>query len=97
LQRRARGQQPRSRLRGCGCALLLLLLLAAPIAGIALTHGQTQMLLIYIAAGLVGLVVLVLVIAALFTRRGREAAGEIVAEGCAEGCLEALLGGLFGG
>ncbi len=94
-QRRAR--RSGSKLRGCAIVLLILAVLAAPFVGIAFTHGQLQMIFIYAAVGVGGLVVLVLLIAVLSTRRGREAAGEVVAEGCAEGCLELLTGGLFGG
>lgn len=99
LRRNAGAQSQRApyRLPGCLIVLLILAVLAAPFVGIALTHGQLQMLFIYAAVGVGVLVVLVLLIAAAFTRRGREAAGEVVAEGCAEGCLEMLLGGLFGG
>lgn len=96
----AQGQRSPNRVPGCVIALLILAVLAVPFVGIALTQGQLRMLSIYAAVGVGGLVVLVLLIAAMFTRRGREVAGEageVAAEGCVEGCLELLLGGLFGG
>ncbi|HZS76468.1 MAG TPA: zinc ribbon domain-containing protein [Ktedonobacteraceae bacterium] len=87
----------RSKLRGCGCLVLLLAALAGPFIGAALTSGKLHLIFIYAAGGIVVLFLLLLLIAMLLTRGGREALGEMAAEGCTEGCLDALFGGLLGG
>jgi len=46
-----------------------------------------------VAGGLVAFFLLLILLAMLLTRGGREA----LSEGCAEGCLDAIFGGLFGG
>jgi hypothetical protein len=88
-----RQRRPRSRVRGCGCLLLLLVVLIGPFVGVVLTTGRTQMIFIYVAGGMIALLLLFAFIGMLVTRRGREA----LAEGCAEGCLEAIFSGLTGG
>jgi len=87
----------RSRLRGCGCLVLLLAVLASPFIAASLTSGPLHLIFIYVAGGIVVLFLLLLLIAMLITRGGREALGEMAAEGCTEGCLDALFGGLLGG
>jgi hypothetical protein len=90
---RQRARQPGSRLRGYGCFLLVLIILVGPFIGFALTKGMPHMIFTYLAIGLVLIFVVMVLIAMLLTRGGREA----LSEGCAEGCLDALLGGIFGG
>ncbi len=92
-QGQARPRRRVSRLQGCGCLLLILAVLAGPFIGAALTQGHTQMIFLGVAAGVIGLVLLLAFSSMLLTRRGREALGE----GCAEGCIEAILGGFLGG
>jgi zinc ribbon protein len=86
-------RRPRSRLRGYGCLLLFLLILVGPFIGFALSKGVSHQIFTYVAVGMVMLFLLLVLIAMLVTRRGREA----LSDGCMEGCLDALLGGLFGG
>lgn len=88
---------PGFRLRGYAILLLVLAVLAGPFVVIALTHGQVHQVFLYAAIGVAVLVGIVLLIAVLSTRRGREAVGEAATEGCAEGCLELIFGGLLGG
>ena len=90
-QRQAR--RPGSRLRGCGCLLLILVLLAGPVIGFVLTTGRLHVIFAYATGGLVAFFFLLILLAMLLTKGGREA----LAEGCTEGCLDAILGGLFGG
>ena len=90
---RQRARTPRSRLRGYGCLLLFLVILVGPFIGFALTKGMPHMIFTYLAVGLVLIFVVLVLIAMLLTRGGREA----LSEGCGEGCLDALLGGIFGG
>ena len=86
-------RRPRSRLQGCGCLLLVLAVLAGPFIGFVLTTGRLHTILAYVAGGLVAFFLLLVLLAMLLTKGGREA----LSEGCAEGCLDAILGGLFGG
>src|SRR2546423_11667301 len=86
-QRGAR--RPRSRLRGYGCLLLFLVVLVGPFIGLALTKGLPHQLFTYVAVSMVMVFLLLVVIAMLVTKRGREA--------LSEGCLDAILGGLLGG
>ncbi len=90
---RQRARQSGSRLRGYGCLLLFLVILIGPFIGFALTKGMPHLIFTYLAVGLVLIFVVLVFIAMLLTRGGREA----LSEGCAEGCLDALLGGIFGG
>lgn len=91
---RGRGRSlRRTRWRGCGYLLLILVVLTGPFLGLALTSGRLHQVFVYMAGGIVALFLLLLLVAMLATRRGRE----VVAEGCTEGCLEALLGGFLGG
>ncbi len=90
---RQRARTPRSRLRGYGCLLLFLVILVGPFIGFALTKGMPHLIFTYLAVGLVLIFIVLVLIAMLLTRGGREA----LSEGCAEGCLDALLGGLLGG
>jgi zinc-ribbon domain len=90
---RQRVSQPRSRLRGYGCLLLFLVVLVEPFIGFALTKGMPHLIFTYLAGGLVLIFFLVVLIAMLVTRGGREA----LSEGCMDGCLDAILGGLLGG
>ena len=90
---RQRARQPRSRVRGYGCLLLFLVLLVGPFIGFALTRGLPHLIFTYLAVGLVLIFIVLVLIAMLLTRGGREA----LSEGCAEGCLDAILGGIFGG
>ena len=92
-QASVRQRRPVSRLRGCSCLLLILAASAAPFIGAALTHGRTQMIFAIVAAAMVGLLLLLVFLSMLLTKRGREA----LSEGCAEGCVEAILGGFLGG
>jgi zinc-ribbon domain len=92
-QTRRKLRRPRSRLGGCGCLLLLLVLLAGPFIGVALTSGMLHLIFTYVSVGMVLVFFLMLLIAMLVTRGGRE----VLAEGCAEGCLDAIFGGLLGG
>ena len=80
-------------LRGCGCLLLILAALAGPFIGFVLTTGRLHTIFAYVAGGLAAFFCLLVLLAMLLTKGGREA----LSEGCAEGCLDALLGGLFGG
>lgn len=91
--RQQQGRRPRSRLRGCGCLLVMLVVLAGPFIGFARTTGKLHTIFGFAAGGLVVLFFLVILLAMLLTKGGREA----LAEGCTEGCLDAILGGLFGG
>jgi len=93
LRSRWRARTPRSRLRGYGCLLLFLVILVGLFLGFALSKGMPHMILTYLAVGFVLIFVVLVFIAMLLTRGGREA----LSEGCAEGCLDALLGGIFGG
>lgn len=90
---RQRTRSPRSRLRGYGCLLLFLVILIGPFIGFALTKGMPHLIFTYLAVGLVLIFIVLVLIAMLLTRGGREA----FSEGCTEGCLDALLGGIFGG
>lgn len=47
----------------------------------------------YVAAGVFCLLLLLVFVSMLVTRRGREALGE----GCAEDCIEAIFSGFLGG
>jgi hypothetical protein len=67
--------------------------LVGPFIGLALTSGRLHMIFTYVAVGMVVIFLLLVLMAMLITRRGREA----LSEGCADGCLDALLGGLLGG
>lgn len=86
---RRRRVRRRSSLRGCSCLLLalivLLIILVGPFVGLALTTGQLHQVFVYIAGGMVVLIVLVILIGMLATRGGREA------------LFEGILDGLFGG
>lgn len=86
---RMRRVRRRSSLRGCSCLLLvlivLLVVLAGPFVGLALTTGQLHQIFLYVAVGLIALILLVTLIGMLATRGGREA------------LFEGLLDGLFGG
>lgn len=84
-----RARRPGSRLSGCGCLLLALVVLAGPFIGLMLTSGRLHVIFTYLAAGMVVLFFLLLVLAMLTTRSGREA--------LSEGCLEAILSGFLGG
>ena len=88
-QTRQRRRRPLSTLRGCGCLLLILVLLAGPFIGLALTSGRLRLIFGYVAGGMVILFILLVLIAMLATRSGREA--------LSDGCLDAILGGLLGG
>ncbi len=88
-----RARQPRSRLHGYGCLLLFLLILVGPFIGFALTKGMPHLIFTYLAAGLALIFFVLVLIAMLVTRQGREA----LSDGCMEGCLDAILGGLLGG
>jgi len=90
-QRGAR--RPRSRLQGYGYLLLFLVVLVGPFMGLALTKGLPHLIFTYVAVGMVIIFLLLVLIAMLATRRGREA----LSEGCVDGCLDAILGGLLGG
>jgi len=91
--RPSRARRPRSRLRGCGCFLLILALLVGPFIGFALTTGKLHVILGYVAGGMVVFILLLILVAMLATKSGRET----LAEAGTEGCLDALFGGLFGG
>jgi zinc-ribbon domain len=95
MGRRSRQQvrQPRSRLRGYGCLLLILVVLVGPFIGFALTKGMPHLIFAYLAGGLVLIFFLLVLIAMLVTRGGREA----LSEGCMDGCLDAILGSFLGG
>ena len=86
-------RRPRSRLRGYGCLLLFLVVLVGPFIGLALTKGLPHLIFTYVAVGMVMIFLLLVLIAMLATRRGREA----LSDGCMEGCLDAILGGILGG
>jgi hypothetical protein len=86
-------RRPRSRLRGYGCLLLFLAVLVGPFIGLAITTGLPHLIFTYVAVGMVIIFLLLVFIAMLVSRRGREA----LSEGCMDGCLDALLGGLLGG
>jgi len=88
-----RVRRPRSRLRGYGCLLLFLVVLVGPFIGLALTTGLPHQIFTYVAVGMVMIFLVLVLIAMLATRRGREA----LSDGCMEGCLDAILGGLLGG
>jgi hypothetical protein len=77
--------------------LFILAVFAGPFIGMALTSGRLQLIFTYVAVGMLSLFILLSFIAALVTRRGREALSDGLGEGCVEGCLGAILGGLFGG
>lgn len=87
-----RQRRPRSWPLGCGCLLVVLAALIGLGAGVVLTTGRTHMIFLYVAAGIIALLLLLVVLSMLFTRGGREA----LAEGCADGCLEAIFGFLGG-
>lgn len=89
MQARQRPRRRGSSLRGCGCLLLSLAALAGPFIGVALTNGRLHLIFTYVAGGMVIFFCLLLLIAMLATRSGREA--------LSEGCLEAILGGFLGG
>ena len=91
--RQQQGRRSRGRLSGCGCLLLMLVVLAGPFIGFAKTTGRLHTIFGFVAGGLMLLFFLVILLAMLLTKGGREA----LAEGCTEGCLDAILGGLFGG
>lgn len=91
--RQLRTRRPGSRLRGCGYLLLILAILAGPFIGVVLTNGRLHLIFTYVAGGMVILLLLLILIGMLATRRGREA----LSEGCADGFLDAFLGGLLGG
>lgn len=82
---RRRPRRWRSGLLGCGCLLLILAALAGPFIGVALTSGRAHLIFAYVAGGMILFFFLVIVIAMLATRRGREA------------LLEAILGGFLDG
>ena len=86
---RQRTSTLRSSLRGFGCLLLFLVVLVGPFIGFALTKGMPHQVFTYLAVGLVLIFVVLVLIAMLLTRGGREA--------LSDGCLDALLGGIFGG
>ena len=88
-QARQRRRRPLSTLRGCGCLLLMLVILAGPFIGLALTSGRLRLIFGYVAGGMIILFTLLILIAMLATRSGREA--------LSDGCLDAILGGLLGG
>ena len=87
-RRQRRPRRPGSRLRGCGCLLLIIAVLVGPFIGLALTKGATHQIFIYAAVGMAIFLILVLLIAMLATKGGREA--------LTEGIFEAILNGLFG-
>ena len=91
--RQQQARRPLSRVRGCGCLLLGLVLLAGPIVGFVLTTGRLHTIFAYVTGGLVVFFLLLVLLAMLLTKGGREA----LSEGCAEGCLDAIFGGLLGG
>ena len=91
--RQQQGRRPFSMLRGCGCLLLMLVVLAGPFIGFVRTTGRLHTIFAFVAGGLVLLFFLLILLAMLLTKGGREA----LSEGCAEGCLDAIFGGLFGG
>jgi len=86
-------RRPQSRLRGYGCLFLFLVVLAGPFLGLAVTTGLPHQIFTYVAVGMVVIFLLLVLLAMLVTRGGREA----LSDGCMEGCLDALLGGLLGG
>jgi hypothetical protein len=57
------------------------------------SQGWSQMIFGYVAAGVFCLLLLLVFVSMLVTRRGREALGE----GCAEDCIEAIFSGFLGG
>lgn len=91
--RPTRQGRPGSRLRGCGCLLLILALLVGPFIGFALTTGKLHITFGYVAGGMVVFIFLLILIAMLATKSGRET----LAEAGTEGCLDAIFGGFLGG
>ena len=69
--------------------MLMLVILAGPFIGLALTSGRLRLIFGYVAGGMIILFTLLILIAMLATRSGREA--------LSDGCLDAILGGLLGG